>query len=180
METKYRHKFAVGDWAASGRSFVTGPDTFLYFAYGSNMNPERIRQRIPDVRPVGRATLMGWRLVERRYADIERARGCRVEGVLYLVTTTELHRLDSYEGYPNIYNCVRVIVHAELMGNRETRYRVPAFTYAMTERTRHEREGKPYPEDYRIVCATGARYWGLPNGFGALKPVEKRRWLGMK
>ena len=73
-----------------------------------------------------------------------------------------------------------MVVHAELMGNRMTRYRVPAFTYAMTPKTRKEREGKPYPDDYRIVCATGARYWGLPNAFGALKPIEKRRWVGMK
>ena len=50
----------------------------------------------------------------------------------------------------------------------------------MTPRTRKEREGKPYPDDYRIVCATGARYWGLPNAFGALKPIEKRRWVCMK
>ena len=152
--------------------------TYLYFAYGSNLNPERMRRRIPDARPVGRATLRGWRLVERLYADIEKARGGRVEGVLYLVTPTELRRLDAYEGYPNIYNCVKVIVHAELMGNRMTRYRVPAFTYAMTPSTRKERNGKPYPDDYRIVCATGARYWGLPNAFGAMKPVkENRRWF---
>ena len=166
--------------AAAESRYLVNPDTFLYFAYGSNLNPERIRQRIPDARPVGRATLKGWRLVERLYADIETSRGSRVEGVLYLVTTTELHRLDAYEGYPNIYNCVKVVVHAELMGNRMTRYRVPAFTYAMTPKTRKERDGKPYPDDYRIVCATGARYWGLPNAFGALKPIEKRRWVGMK
>lgn len=86
--------------AAAESRYLVNPDTFLYFAYGSNLNPERIRQRIPDARPVGRATLKGWRLVERLYADIEKSRGSRVEGVLYLVTTTELHRLDAYEGYP--------------------------------------------------------------------------------
>ena len=161
-------------------SFATSPDTFLYFAYGSNLNPEQIRRRIPEARAVGRATLRGWKLVERLYADIERSRGSRVEGVLYLVTKTELHRLDLYEGYPSVYNCVKVIVHAELMGSRATRYRVPAFTYAMTPETRKLRDGKPYPDGYRITCATGARYWGLPNAFGALKPVEKRRWVGMK
>ena len=161
-------------------SFATSPDTFLYFAYGSNLNPEQIRRRIPEARAVGRATLRGWKLVERLYADIERSRESRVEGVLYLVTTTELHRLDAYEGYPNIYNCVEVFVDAELMGYRSTRYRVPAFTYAMTPETRKLRDGKPYPDGYRITCATGARYWGLPNAFGALKPIEKRRWVGMK
>ena len=66
------------------------------------------------------------------------------------------------------------------MGSRAIRYRVPAFTYAMTPETRKLRDGKPYPDGYRITCATGARYWGLPNAFGALKPIEKRRWVGMK
>jgi len=66
------------------------------------------------------------------------------------------------------------------MGSRATRYRVPAFTYAMTPETRKLRDGKPYPDGYRVTCAAGARYWGLPNAFGALKPVEERRWVGMK
>ena len=98
---------------AAPAGYAMNPDTYLYFAYGSNMNPERIRQRIPEARPVGRATLRGWRIVERLYADIEKARGGRVEGVLYLVTRTELHRLDLCEGYPTVYNCVKVIVHAD-------------------------------------------------------------------
>ena len=165
---------------AAPAGYAMNPDTYLYFAYGSNMNPERIRQRIPEARPVGRATLRGWRIVERLYADIEKARGGRVEGVLYLVTRTELHRLDLCEGYPTVSNCVKVIVHAELMGNPTVRYRVPAFTYAMTREARRRRDGVPYPEGYRIVCATGARYWGLPNAVGALKPIEKRRWVAPK
>ena len=180
MKTADERKHSTWDWSACEGSFATSPDTFLYFAYGSNMNPEQIRRRIPEARAVGRATLRGWKLVERLYADIEKSRGSRVEGVLYLVTKTELHRLDLHEGYPNIYNCVKVIVHAELMGSRAIRYRVPAFTYVMTPETRKRRNGIPYPDGYRITCATGARYWGLPNAFGALKPIEKRRWVAMK
>lgn len=120
----------------NGKETEMESQTYLYFAYGSNLNPERMRRRIPDARPAGRATLRGWRLVERLYADIEKARGGRVGGVLYLVTPTELQRLDAYEGHHYIYNCVKVIVHAELMGNRMTRYRIPSFTYAMTPSTR--------------------------------------------
>ena len=137
----------------------------FYFAYGSNMNPERIRERIPTARTVGPATLLGWRLKELLYADLERSAGRRVDGVLYLVTPTELHRLDAYEGYPNIYDCILVSVHAELMGNRTKRYRVPAFTYAMTENTRKERDGKPYPEDYRLICSDGAQWHGIRDAF---------------
>ena len=78
----------------------------FYFAYGSNMNPDRIRERIPGARLVGKATIKGWKLAERLYADIERSKGSRVEGVLYLVTESERFRLDSYEGYPHIYEGV--------------------------------------------------------------------------
>ena len=60
----------------------------FYFAYGSNMNPDRIRERIPGARLVGKAIIKGWKLAERLYADIERSRGARVEGVLYLVNET--------------------------------------------------------------------------------------------
>ena len=67
----------------------------FYFAYGSNMNPDRIRERIPGARLVGKAIIKGWKLAERLYADIERSRGARVEGVLYLVNETERFRLDS-------------------------------------------------------------------------------------
>ena len=102
----------------------------FYFAYGSNMNPVRIRQRIPQARLVGMATIKGWRLVERLYADIERAKGRTVEGVLYLVSQTELYRLDSYEGFPSVYGSVKV--NAWL----DAKHCVAAQTYMMTATTK--------------------------------------------
>jgi gamma-glutamylcyclotransferase (GGCT)/AIG2-like uncharacterized protein YtfP len=150
----------------------------LYFAYGSNMNPERIRQRIPEARALGRAVLKGWKVTERFYADIDRARGGRVEGVLYCVSETELRRLDAYEGYPRVYDCIPVSVYADLLGVGKPLYRVPAFTYVMTDETKKEREGKKYPDDYRIVCAVGAKFWGLKrNAFGAIPPSKPRQTL---
>ena len=131
----------------------------FYFAYGSNMNPDRIRERIPQARLVGKATIKGWRLRERLYADIECAKGCTVEGVLYLVNQTELYRLDAYEGFPNIYGSVQV--NAWL----DAKHKVSAFTYAMTEATKKEREGKEYPRSYRLICSTGAEYHGVKNEF---------------
>ena len=74
-------------------------------------------------------------------------------------------------------NCAATLRFA-LSRSSSAHSRIPAFIYAITPATRKERNGKPYPDDYRIVCATGARYWGLPNAFGALKPVkENRRWF---
>ena len=148
----------------------------FYFAYGSNMNPERIRQRIPFARVIGKAEIHGWKLTERLYADIDRERGGRVEGVLYLVSPSELRQLDAYEGYPRVYDSF--MVNAYLDGSHKVR----AVTYAMTANTKKERDGKPYPEDYRILCAVGARYWCVKNSFGILKPIEtakeRKRWWG--
>ena len=152
---------------------------YLYFAYGSNMNPERIRYRIPEARGLGRAVLKGWKLTERLYADIDRARGGRVEGVLYCISETELRRLDFYEGYPKTYERKAVMVEAYLMG-MEKPTRVPVLTYVMSEETKKEREGKPYPDDYRIMCAVGARYWGLKKNPFGLAPKKRPResWFG--
>lgn len=152
---------------------------YLYFAYGSNMNPERIRYRIPEARGLGRAVLKGWKLTERLYADIDRARGGRVEGVLYCISETELRRLDFYEGYPRTYERKAVMVEAHLMG-MEKPTRVPVLTYVMSEETKKEREGKPYPDDYRIMCAVGARYWGLKKNPFGLAPKKRPResWFG--
>lgn len=152
---------------------------YLYFAYGSNMNPERIRYRIPEARGLGRAVLKGWKLTERLYADIDRARGGRVEGVLYCISETELRRLDFYEGYPKTYERKAVMVEAYLMG-MEKPTRVPVLTYVMSEETKKEREGKPYPDGYRIMCAVGARYWGLKKNPFGLAPKKRPResWFG--
>lgn len=131
----------------------------FYLAYGSNMNPNRIRERIPYARPIGKAYIRGWKLVERLYADIERARGGVVEGVLYLITPTELSTLDAYEGFPITYQSFMVDAYLD------KKHKVSAVTYTMTDTTKREREGKPYPEPYRLLCSLGARFYGVKNSF---------------
>ena len=131
----------------------------FYFAYGSNLNPERMRRRLPFARAVGTATIRGWRLAERLYADIERAKGGRVHGVLFLLTPDELRTLDHYEGYPFVYR--NALVKAHLDGAQTVR----AITYVMTPATRKERAGRPYPEVYRRICSAGAQWWEIPDPF---------------
>ena len=131
----------------------------FYFAYGSNMNPDRIRERIPQARLVGTAYILGWRLKERLYADIERCPSGRVCGVLYLLTQTEILHLDVYEGYPRTYGCV------ELDAMLGPEHKVSAFTYVMTAAARREREGQKYPETYRLICSAGAQWHGIRDEF---------------
>ena len=76
---------------------------FLYFAYGSNMNPARMAKRCPGAIALGGAVLLNHRLTERLYADIDFVSGATVEGVLYLISEANLARLDACEGYPKVY-----------------------------------------------------------------------------
>ena len=44
----------------------------LYFAYGSNLNKQQMSIRCPKAKALGAAYIVGWRLVFRGVADIER------------------------------------------------------------------------------------------------------------
>jgi hypothetical protein len=67
--------------------------------------------------------------------------------------------LDRYEGYPDTYACK--IVNAHL----DERHSVRAVLYTLTEAKRKEREGKPYREDYRLICSMGAKAHGVRDEF---------------
>ena len=103
-----------------------------YFAYGSNMDPDRMRERGTNFLKREQATLEGWRLefnkVSSRnpkegYANIVKDKNGVVEGILYEINNSDLKMLDIYEGYPNHYERIKVTVR---MDNGE---RVEAATY---------------------------------------------------
>ncbi|MDE0178311.1 MAG: gamma-glutamylcyclotransferase [Gammaproteobacteria bacterium] len=82
-------------------------DTYLYFAYGSNMSSERLRARTPSAISLGRARLPGYTLRWHKLGrdgsgkcDIEPsdAPGTAVWGVLYGINSTEKAGLDAVEG----------------------------------------------------------------------------------
>jgi cation transport regulator ChaC len=85
-----------------------------YFAYGSNMNPARVRQRGLRVQQTEPAMLRGVRLAfDKQSADHTGAghaclrfdRAATVEGVLYrLVSATDLERMDRFERTPINYS----------------------------------------------------------------------------
>lgn len=132
----------------------------LYFAYGSNMSGARMARRVPTARHYGTATLYGWRLAERLYADIERWRGGKVRGVVYAMDVRGLLTLDGYEGFPNVYMGDDVRVKMDGSGRW-----VSAWTYFMTNTTRRRRAGAKFTPDYAAVCAAGAAENGLPTDF---------------
>jgi hypothetical protein len=85
-----------------------------YFAFGSNMNPARVRARGLVVETIVGARLEGFELVFNKRArdrdDLGRAnirpcRGTWVEGVLYrLAHHREIDKMDRFEGTPGQYS----------------------------------------------------------------------------
>lgn len=84
----------------------------LYFAYGSNMNQERLESRVGKVKKVGTARLFGWKLTFNcgrnawRFANIIMT-GLygqdMVEGIVYELDEKQLKKLDEFEGSPYAY-----------------------------------------------------------------------------
>lgn len=136
----------------------------LYFAYGSNMDEARMRARCPTALKVGTGSVGGWRVAERLYADIEPKRGARVWGVVWAITPAELRMLDRAEGWPFTYGCH--VANVRMGGGRGVE---KCLVYVMTERTRAERSGKPYPGWYRAICSAGARANRIKDDFAAAK-----------
>ncbi len=77
-----------------------------YFAYGSNLCLEQMKDRCPDAETVGRALLKGFCLAFPRrsggwqggVAGVVPAADDTVEGALYRISAGDLKNLDEYEG----------------------------------------------------------------------------------
>ncbi|MEQ8861342.1 MAG: gamma-glutamylcyclotransferase family protein [Pseudomonadales bacterium] len=92
-----------------------------YFAYGSNMNPARVRERGLTVAGIEAARLPGFRLTFDKHsaahlgaghASIAFDRGAVVEGVLYrLAGADEIVKMDRFEAAPVNYSREAMLVH---------------------------------------------------------------------
>ena len=75
--------------------------TTLYFAYGSNMDGEQMRQRCPEASLAGTAVLPGYMFIinDRGVATIIPKQDASVPGVVWQVSASDESALDGYEGY---------------------------------------------------------------------------------
>lgn len=91
-----------------------------YFAYGSNLNTKRLRDRVGNWQEAKKGILENYELTfdSRGFVDaIEKPSG-RVFGALYLLTAGQLNTLDKHEGvHRGIYRreVVKVRVNRELV-----------------------------------------------------------------
>ncbi len=127
-----------------------------YFAYGSNLNQEQMKERCPDSKPLFTAVLPNYKLVfvgwSRQWrggvASIKSFRGERVRGAIYEVTEACLQRLDRYESG---YNRLKVTVVGE------DDEHIEAVTYVKTGRLEDATPSK----EYLAIIQQGLRDWRL-------------------
>ena len=120
-----------------------------YFAYGSNMDPERMKERRINFSKREHAILEGWRLNFNKiasqnpnegYANIEVDDGNVVEGVLYTIQDADIEKLNRYEGCPKHY--IKLKVRVKLDSSEEEE----AITYVANPDK--VREGLKPSKDY--------------------------------
>jgi len=147
-----------------------------YFAYGRNVNIERLIERIRRTPSLTcRAILPGYELRFNKtpgpkgnvgYANIVPAAKKWVEGLLYMLTEQDLTRLDEYEGVPKHYRRSEVMVW-----NIEQGRWVNAITYIAVKT---DDSLKP-PREYLMEIISAAEITGLsPEWISSLKELLKQ------
>ena len=140
----------------------------LHFAYGSNMSRRLMRTRCPQARPLGIATLSGWRFVitPDGVGSIAPRPGGIVQGVLWRLTPRDLAAINAYESLNSgLYLRRRLCV---LHGGRGA----AALVYIASRRG----EGTPRP-GYIDLVAEAAQDWRLPEPYiRAIRRWSPSRW----
>jgi len=135
----------------------------LYFAYGSNLLPARLRARTPSARIVGTAMLEGFRLAWHKHGCDDSGK-CdivatdtgrdRVHGALYAIEPDEWPALDIAEELGTGYEACRLQVRSGDENHLAHSYRALQVTPEL----------KPF-EWYKALVVHGARAHDLPADY---------------
>jgi gamma-glutamylcyclotransferase (GGCT)/AIG2-like uncharacterized protein YtfP/cation transport regulator ChaC len=131
-----------------------------YIAYGSCMCEDSFAETVSDYHIVGRVEIPGYRVGFTRYserrsggvADLMEARGRTAEGILYLVSASQLQALDRREGAPTFYRRFTLPVICEGL-------LFPAMSYEVVHKMKQE--VPPHPNYIQLIL----------NGAAALSPA---------
>jgi gamma-glutamylcyclotransferase len=132
----------------------------FYAAYGSNLHPLRLAERVPSARLVATAPFDGWRLVFHKRSNLDGSGKCnivpaddRVWFTIYEIAADEKPLLDRIEGLHN--------------GYVDTQFDVPGhgtcFAYVATESHIDDRLS-PYAW-YKALVIAGIEYHGFPRDY---------------
>jgi len=150
----------------------------LYFAYGSNLDPEQMKERCPDSKFVTLACFPNHRLVfnkpskkwEAKVADIVFRPGEVVWGVVYRVSDTDIESLDRFE----VTHLANGYVRQKVVVCTEDSLELSAWTYFVKIK---EDEGRP-SKRYLSTILKGARHYCLPadylNFLGTIETVNDK------
>lgn len=136
----------------------------LYFAYGSNMDIDRMRSRCRSARPVCVSTLAKYRFGYDKPGDKCSYASIRwtgrnsdvVYGVVYHLSDNDLLRLDFYEGV-EVQQYYRRKVRVSVSGKRTYVHVYIPCVYV---------SGRYAPtEQYRKYLLDGAHYFSLPDEY---------------
>ncbi len=141
----------------------------MCFAYGSNMYTKQMRDRVSSAKPLGRAKLLNKRLVCNKRSDdcsgkanLEKAAGDTVWGVLYEMDSAELNKLDAYE---------KCYVRISLDVVDDNGSFVKAYVYVSSVLTD---DARPY-DSYKDLMIMGACEHHLPSFYvKRLKQIEPK------
>lgn len=142
---------------------MSRPDSFLYFAYGSNMLTRRLRERTPSARAVGVATLAGFELRWHKVSKDGSAKcdmvpaaatEARVYGVVFEIAMQDKRALDLAEGIGLGYR-------EQLVKVETVQGAIEAWTYRATN---IDRLAQPYTW-YKALVIAGAREHALPTSY---------------
>ena len=145
----------------------------LYFAYGSNMNWDQMRDRCQSIRFDSIVKAEGYRLAFTRFsknrqcgvADIVASAGSDVWGVVFEIPDDEVNVLDKSEGYSrgrarekNAYERRQLDVFRQ--GSNASP--ITVWTYVVVNNLK----SPPKPSaEYKATILAGARYWKLPADY---------------
>lgn len=140
----------------------------LYFAYGSNMDEQRLKaaNRCPDARFIFNALLPEHRLVftlgggdASCAADAVPDPASCVWGVVYDITDSDRRQLDAREAVAiHPYRPKEVLVHP----HGDSEQRVMVLTYGASDSADIQRAPTREYLDHLLI---GARRWGLPTDY---------------
>lgn len=133
-----------------------------YAAYGSNLHPVRLRQRMPSAKLLGSGKLTGWTLCFHKRSNVDGSAKCSIQPgdgsvrvAVYRIVAQDKQLLDRIEGLGDGYE--NRVVNVPGYGD--------CFTYVATASHVDDRLA---PLDwYREIVALGSEYHGFPETYTA-------------